>query len=85
MNVVTRRMQCFACGKSYNVTPYLGGCWHITHAAPDALPFLVSSARPICPDPRCGSKVLADMDSERVSVSDGRMIFLDVCERPVLN
>ena len=85
MKIVTRRFQCFSCGKLYDVTPHLNGCWHITEADPDAISFLVASARPICVDPRCESKVLADMNSESVSVSDGRMIALDGCERPVLN
>lgn len=85
MNVITRRYQCFSCGKQYNVTPWLAGCWHITHAVDDAIPFIVAASRPICLDPRCESKVLADMNSERVSTEDGRVIVLDGCERPVLN
>jgi len=85
MNVITRRMQCLKCGKSYNVTPWLGGCWRITEAEEDATPFLVAASYPICLDPRCESHKLADMNSERVTTDAGDVIVLENCERPALN
>jgi len=85
VNVITRRMQCFACGKLYNVTRPRRDCWHITHAEAGAVPFIVASSYPICIDPRCEAHKLADMNSERVTTDAGDVIVLDSCERPTLN
>lgn len=75
---------CFGCGKSYNVSPWLGGCWHITQAEADAVPYIVSAAKPVCTNPTC-AHVLADMNSERVTTDSGHVIVLESCERPRLN
>lgn len=86
MNVITRRMQCFACGREYDVTPWYSGTWRETMVNRDApQPFIIAARLPICADPLCQGKELVDMNSERVNVDSGAIIVIDSCERPYLN
>lgn len=85
MNVVTRRMMCMRCGKQFEVTPWVGGNWRIAQAIPDAVPFLISSTKPVCTDPRCEAHGLADMNCERVTTEAGHVIVIESCEKPRLN